>query len=155
MKPNYLLCAVIAMMMSWHANAMDDLDSPLATDSINWMYVLTSGNGSLSDTQLTVKLQGQVFAFTDRPLRQSSRITIQQFVSFWRTQNPLSFKSMPPNAVLTYTDADGSSSSQVLKLLKLEEAHLSGDTLILNVKYMNHPAPSAAKPIKNISLFVD
>ena len=49
-----------------------------------------------------------IFAFTDRPNREHKYISGDEFASYWNDyDDENSFKLDPPNAVLTWVDADG------------------------------------------------
>ena len=56
-----------------------------------------------------------IFAFTDRPNREHKYISGDEFASYWNDyDDENSFKLDPPNAVLTWVDADGVSEVEVV-----------------------------------------
>ncbi len=79
---------------------------------------------------------------------------MQQFVSFWHTENPLSFKTMPPNAVLTYADKVDGKNVQAMHLVRLNSARITGSEIVFTVEFSHHMKPPSGD-ISNVSLFID
>ena len=74
-------------------------------DKISWLFVQTAETAEVtSEDTLVMPVTREIFAFTDRPNRLHGYINAHEFVAFWDEGG--TFKADPPNAVLTWVDAD-------------------------------------------------
>ena len=80
-----------------------------------------------NSTTIVIPLTGDIFAFTDRPNREYKYISGDEFASYWNDyDDENSFKLDPPNAVLTWVDADGVEEVEVV----ITDAHFDGANII-------------------------
>ena len=89
-----------------------------------------------------------IFAFTDRPYRKHAYMTGEQFASLWADSGSDSFKTDPPNAVLTWVEGEDVKEAEVV----ITGASIDGNSITYNRKY------SATIPdgtLESVSLFVD
>ena len=89
-----------------------------------------------------------IFAFTDRPYRKHAYMTGEQFASLSADSGSDSFKTDPPNAVLTWVEAEDVKEAEVV----ITGASFDGNSITYNRKY------SAIVPVgtlNSVSLFVD
>ncbi|MGZ4708244.1 MAG: hypothetical protein ACXWBN_05835 [Acidimicrobiales bacterium] len=118
-------------------------------ETIEEMFVqLGSGVRSTSDTLTIEGVTPSTLYFSDRPERVVGHVTTEQFVDDW-SLGPNSFESDPPNAVLTFPEADGTLDDVVVEL---SSPHLSNDTLSYTIKVLEGSLPDAAGAC---SLFID
>ena len=74
-------------------------------DKISWLFVQTAETAEVtSEDTLVMPVTREIFAFTDRPNRLHGYINAHEVVAFWDEGG--TFKADPPNAVLTWVDAD-------------------------------------------------
>ena len=74
-------------------------------DKISWLFVQTAETAEVtSEDTLVMPVTREIFAFTDRPNRLHGYLNAHEFVAFWDEGG--TFKADPPNAVLTWVDAD-------------------------------------------------
>ena len=75
------------------------------TKAPTWLFVQTAETAEVtSEDTLVMPVTREIFAFTDRPNRLHGYINAHEFVAFWDEGG--TFKADPPNAVLTWVDAD-------------------------------------------------
>ena len=72
----------------------------------------------------------QIIQFTDRPVRESKYITLEQFASYYTTGSD-NFSSSPPNAVFT-TKING---KQVNLVIIMEQVRIKDNNLIVKLKF--------------------
>lgn len=97
---------------------------------------------------MIIPLTRDIFAFTDRPYRKHLYLNGKQYASLWSANENSSFKTDPPNAVLTWVDGD-----QVKEL----------EVIITNTTFNDGNLTYVIKDnsgivfgnIENVSLFVD
>jgi hypothetical protein len=85
--------------------------------------------------------------FTDRPERIAGNMKTTAFIPFWSTGKD-SFKSVPPNADISFVDGD--KVRQVI--VELQDPVLEGDNLSYTVKVLQGDMP--AKDV-DVSVFID
>ena len=118
-------------------------------ETIEEMFVqLGSGVRSTWDTLTIEGVTPSTLYFSDRPQRVVGHVTTEQFVNDWGL-GPNSFESDPPNAVLTFPEADGTLDDGVVQL---SFPSLSNDTLSYTIKVLEGSLPEAAGAC---SLFID
>jgi len=112
-----------------------------------WLFVHTAEEAQVTNnTTIVMPVTRDIFAFTDRPYRKHAYMTGEQFASLW--DEGASFKTDPPNAVLTWIDGEDVKEAEVV----ITGASFDGNTITYNRKY------SAIVPfgkLNSISLFVD
>jgi hypothetical protein len=78
-----------------------------AAKPAEWLFVHTAETVEMtSATTLVMPVSRDIFAFTDRPNRKHVYMEAHQFVKLWDEGEGDTFKSDPPNAVLTWVDSD-------------------------------------------------
>jgi hypothetical protein len=105
----------------------------------------------VSSTAQTLTLEGVMAStlyFSDRPERVVGHLTTDQFVDDWGL-GPNSFDSDPPNAVLSFPEADGSLDDVVVEL---SSPRLGGGSLTYSVEVLEGTLPPSAGPC---TLFID
>ena len=119
------------------------------TRPAEWLFVHTSPTAEMtSDTTLVMPVTREIFAFTDRPNRKHAYMTGEQFASIWANSGSDSFKTDPPNAVLTWVEGEDVKEAEVV----ITGASFDGKSITYNRKY------SAIVPVgtlNSVSLFVD
>ena len=97
-----------------------------------WLFVHTADSAQvLNNTTVSMPFTEDIFAFTDRPNREHKYISGDEFASYWNDyDDENSFKLDPPNAVLTWVDADGVSEVEVV----ITDAHFDGSNVIYTIE---------------------
>ena len=112
-----------------------------------WLFVHTAEEAQVTNnTTIVMPVTRDIFAFTDRPYRKHAYMTGEQFASLW--DEGASFKTDPPNAVLTWIDGEDVKEAEVV----ITGASFDGNSITYNRKY------SAIVPfgkLNSVSLFVD
>lgn len=125
-----------------------DVNSVVEADEIEALFVQTSHGMSFENGKLTLHtLAPTTLFFSDRPDRVTGHITSQEFVESW-DKGPDSFKSNPPNAVLSIFHPDMVSDIVV----ELKEPVLAGSQLAYTVEILDGEMPSSGGPS---ALFID
>ena len=102
-------------------------------DIADLLFVQTGGKTTLSNGELRLTgVNPHTLYFTDRPERIVGKVTTKDFVEHWATGDD-SFKSDPPNAVLT---ADNGNSAEEVTVV-LRNPRLDGDTLVYDVEVLS------------------
>jgi|APSaa5957512535_1039671.scaffolds.fasta_scaffold26078_2 surface protein len=117
---------------------------------VEWLYVHTAieANATNSNT-LVIPFTEDIFAFTDRPNREHKYISGDEFASYWNDyDDENSFKLDPPNAVLTWVDADGVEEVEVV----ITDADFDGNNVIYTIE---NTTITANQSFEEVSLFVD
>lgn len=118
-----------------------------AQESATWLFVLTGTAGQASGNALTVtEGDATVFGFTDRPMRNHSMTTTDEFVTLWATDGD--FAGSNPNAVLTYV-VDG---QPVEVEIVIDSAEATGSALTFGFQPVVGEIPAEFGPF---SIFVD
>ena len=100
MKPLLRSLAIAASLLFTGAAIAEE-----TKDKISWLFVQTAETAEVtSEDTLVMPVTREIFAFTDRPNRLHGYINAHEFVAFWDEGG--TFKADPPNAVLTWVDAD-------------------------------------------------
>lgn len=112
MKKLIATAVMVAASLSTVAIAADD-------DRVEWLFVhATNGTEVLDGNTLRIPVEREIFAFTDRPVRDHRYLNAHEFVSLWG-EGEDSFAADPPNAVLTWLE-DGRPREVEVELLGAE-----------------------------------
>ena len=100
MKPLLRSLAIAASLLFTGAAIAEE-----TKDKISWLFVQTAETAEVtSEDTLVMPVTREIFAFTDRPNRLHGYINAHEFALNWDEGG--TFKAEPPNAVLTWVDAD-------------------------------------------------
>jgi hypothetical protein len=114
-----------------------------------WLFVHTAEEAQvINTTTIVIPVTRDVFAFTDRPYRKHAYMTGEQFASMWADSSSNSFKTDPPNAVLTWVEGEDVKEAEVV----ITGASFDGNSITYNRKY-SATIPSGT--LKAVSLFLD
>jgi hypothetical protein len=123
------------------ARAADD-------DTAELLFVQTGGKFTLGGGELRLEdASPNTLYFTDRPERIVGKVTTKDFVDHWASGDD-SFKSDPPNAVLT---ADNGATAEEVTV-ELRNPRLDGAALVYDVKVLSGPDSLSGEWA---SLFID
>ncbi|MCL7407407.1 hypothetical protein MWN63_15650 [Paradonghicola geojensis] len=129
------------------------LAGAVAADEANdpeWLFVQTSSFFLIDHTTLTIPLEREIFAFTDRPYRLYGFMTPHEMAAIWDADEA-TYVDGPPNAVLTWV-ADGDVKEAEIELLNIDVAGL-GRGVSYDFSFMTgDELPSEGQ---NASLFID
>ncbi len=115
----------------------------------SFLFVHTAENAQVTNsTTIIMPLKRDIFAFTDRPLREHLYLNGKQYASLWSYNKANSFKTDPPNAVLTWVDGD------VIKELEVIITNTTYDGANITYTIKDNLGINVGK-IENVSLFVD
>ena len=139
----YLLLTVLIVACSTDDDNNNDLQK-------EWLYTHTSLEATATNsTTIVIPITDDIFAFTDRPNREHKYISGDEFTSYWNDYDDVnSFKLDPPNAVLTWVDADGVTEVEVV----ITDADFDGDNIIYTIE---NSTITANQSFEDVSLFVD
>jgi hypothetical protein len=114
-----------------------------------WLFVHTADEAQVTNnTTIVIPVTRDIFAFTDRPYRKHAYMTGEQFASSWAEAGSDSFKTDPPNAVLTWVEGEDVKEAEVV----ITGASIDGNSITYTLK---HPATVQFRNLKSVSLFVD
>jgi hypothetical protein len=113
-----------------------------------WLFVHTAEEAQVTNnTTIVMPVTRDVFAFTDRPYRKHAYMTGEQFASMWAKAGSDSFKTDPPNAVLTWVEGEDVKEAEVV----ITGASIDGNS----ITYTTNSHPNTVGTIKSVNLFVD
>jgi hypothetical protein len=113
-----------------------------------WLFVHTADEAQvINNTTIVMPVTRDVFAFTDRPYRKHAYMTGEQFASLWSKAGSNSFKTDPPNAVLTWVDGEDVKEAELV----ITGASFDGNS----ITYTTNSHRNTVGTIKSVSLFVD
>jgi hypothetical protein len=113
-----------------------------------WLFVHTADEAQVTNnTTIVMPVTRDIFAFTDRPYRKHAYMTGQQFASLWAKAGSNSFKTDPPNAVLTWVEGEDVKEAEVV----ITGASIDGNS----ITYTTNSHPNTVGTIKSVSMFVD
>ena len=113
-----------------------------------WLFVHTAEEAQVTNnTTIVMPVTRDVFAFTDRPYRKHAYITAEVFASLWAKAGSNSFKTDPPNAVLTWVDGEDVKEAEVV----ITGAQVAGGS----ITYTTNTLSNTVGTLKSVSLFVD
>ena len=143
----YLFLALLMLSCTTDDNNNVDNSNTLEKE---WLYTHTALEATAtSSTTIVMPFTEDIFAFTDRPNREHKYISGDEFASYWNDyDDENSFKLDPPNAVLTWVDADGVSEVEVV----ITDANFDGNNVIYTIE---NTTITANQSFEDVSLFVD
>ena len=146
-KLSYLFLALLILACTTDDNNNVDNSNTLEKE---WLYTHTALEATAtSSTTIVMPFTEDIFAFTDRPNREYKYISGDEFASYWNDyDDENSFKLDPPNAVLTWVDADGVSEVEVV----ITDANFDGNNVIYTIE---NTSITANQSFEEVSLFVD
>ena len=146
-KLSYLFLALLMLSCTTDDNNNVDNTNTLEKE---WLYTHTALEATAtSSTTLVIPFTADIFAFSDRPNREHKYISGGEFASYWNDyDDENSFKIDPPNAVLTWVDADGVSEVEVV----ITDANFDGNNVIYTIE---NTTITANQSFEDVSLFVD
>ena len=113
-----------------------------------WLFVHTADEAQVTNnTTIVMPVTRDIFAFTDRPYRKHAYMTGQQFASLWAKAGSNSFKTDPPNAVLTWVEGEDVKEAEVV----ITGAQVAGGS----ITYTTNTLSNTVGTLKSVSLFVD
>ena len=113
-----------------------------------WLFVHTAEEAQvINNTTIVMPVTRDIFAFTDRPYRKHAYMTGEQFASLWADSGSDSFKTDPPNAVLTWVEGEDVKEAEVV----ITGASIDGNS----ITYTTNSHPNTVGTIKSVSVFVD
>jgi hypothetical protein len=120
------------------------------TELVEEMFVQVAHGASASNGTLMLHDIGpSTLYFSDRPERVVGHMTTSEFVDEWGS-GPNSFAEDPPNAVLSFTEPDANSPSDVVVVLR--DPQLGQGDLGYSVEVLDGAIPASAGPC---TLFID
>jgi len=126
----------------------DDIEQQL--EEIEAMFVQVARGMTTEGDRVTLHgLAPATLFFSDRPQRVVGHLTAQQFVDEW-DKGENSFAADPPNAVLSFLDADGEAPEDAIVVIK--DPGLEGDRMSYTVQVLEGSLPAKAE---SCSLFID
>ena len=146
-KLSYLFLALLMLSCTTDDNNNVDNSNTLEKE---WLYTHTALEATAtSSNTIVMPFTEDIFAFTDRPNREHKYISGDEFASYWNDyDDENSFKLDPPNAVLTWVDADGVSEVEVV----ITDANFDGTNMIYTIE---NTTITANQTFEDVSLFVD
>ena len=117
------------------------------TDKVEMLFVQSATSGSSDGKTLTLNGVPSTLYFSDRPQRIAGHMQTDSFVAEW-AKGKDSFKSNPPNAVLSVLGENGVIDSTV----KLSNPQLKGDQISYQLEVLDGTPPMQ---FKSASLFID
>ena len=126
----------------------DDIEQQL--EEIEAMFVQVARGMTTDGDRVTLHgLAPATLFFSDRPQRVVGHLTAQQFIDEW-DKGENSFAADPPNAVLSFLDADGETPEDAIVVIK--DPGLEGDRMSYTVQVLEGSLPAKAE---SCSLFID
>ena len=112
-----------------------------------YLLVISGTSGSLKGDTLTLKGVPNVLYFSDRPNRIAGHKSLTDFVGYWNKSTE-SFKSDPPNAILSFMDGENVKNVEV----ELMSALAQDDSVSFKIRVLEGRMPDK---FEAASLFVD
>ncbi len=112
-----------------------------------YLFVISGTSGSLKGDTLTLNGVPSVIYFSDRPARKAGHISVTKFIDNWDNV-PESFKSDPPNAVLSILSENGTENI----VIELQNPSVEGNVISFKIKKLQG---TALKEFQESSLFID
>jgi hypothetical protein len=120
------------------------------TQLVEEMFVQLASGASASGGKLTLRnVSPSTLYFSDRPERVVGHMTTEDFVGDWAT-GPDSFAEDPPNAVLSFIEADANTPSDAVVVLR--DPQMAEPDLDYSIEVLEGEMPASAGPC---TLFID
>ena len=146
MRPLVRSLAVAASLLCTDAAIAEETKAP------TWLFVQTAETAEVtSEDTLVMPVTREIFAFTDRPNRLHGYLNAHEFALNWDEGG--TFKADPPNAVLTWVDAD-KKVHEAEVILSGAEVRMQGRAIAYAVGEAG-PKTWALGSINAVSLFID
>ena len=123
-----------------------------------WLFVHTAEEAQvINNTTIVMPATRDIFAFTDRPYRKHAYMTGEKFASLWADSGSDSFKTDPPNAVLTWVEGEDVKEAEVVVTgASLDSKSMTYTVMGINIQqegmaYREHKGYT----INNVSVFFD
>ena len=147
MKPLLRSIAIAASLLFTGAAIAEE-----TKDKISWLFVQTAETAEVtSEDTLVMPVTRKIFAFTDRPNRLHDYVNGHEFALNWSEGG--TFKADPPNAVLTWVDAD-KKVHEAEVILTGAEVRMQGRAIAYELEVEGDKS-LALGPISRVSLFID
>ena len=123
--------------------------------SISYLFSCVFNNGSFQRNQtggfLTMNKSDtqSIIQFSDRPFRDSTNITFEDFVSLFITSGVDSFKEDPPNGVLTHSE------DQTTYIIRLSSTNNEKTTATFNLELLPNETHNLSNVSGRMNFFVD
>jgi hypothetical protein len=130
-------------------------NSAIAEDAKNveWLAVHTSETAEMtSSTTFVMSAAREIFAFSDRPNREYAHLNAYEFEMLWDGSEGGGFKSIPPNAVITWPQGDEMNEAEVI--ITNTRVISYGREIELSIELLTGSIPSGVE-LQNVSLFID
>ena len=125
----------------------DDIEKEL--EAMSAMFVQTAHGMSFDGVSVTLHgLAPATLFFSDRPEHVVGHLSTREFVELWE-EGENTFEEDPPNAVLSFLDADDEIEDAIFVL---REPSLEGDAITYKVAVLEGSVPRSSK---SCSLFID
>ena len=150
MKKLLLLSALFLLTFTPESTIAQNLTrSKTKKSDKSFLFVHTAESAQvINNTTIIMPLKRDIFAFTDRPNREHYWLNGEQYASLWSSNNTNSFKTDPPNAVLTWVNGD------VVNELEVVITNTTYDGANITYSIKDNLRINVGK-IENVSLFVD
>lgn len=146
MKLRYVFTALLAALGLMGLASTSFAEAP-ETDDVQMLFVQSTTGGSYDGKTLTLNSVPSTTYFSDRPNRIVGHMGTASFVDQW-AKGKDSFKTDPPNAVLSVLAEDGINDS----VIELSSPQLKGDRISYQVKLLDGKPPMK---FTTASLFID
>jgi len=146
MTVRYVITTLLATVGLMGLAATASAEVP-KTDDVQLLFVQSATSGAYDGKTLTLNGLSSTIYFADRPKRVVGHMETGSFVEQW-SKGKDSFKTDPPNAVLSILGNDGVGDSVV----ELSDPQIKGDRISYQVKLLNGKPP---KQFDSASLFID
>lgn len=146
MKSYLSIALFTCSLMSNSATAED-------AKNVQWLAVHTSETAEMtSSTTLVMSAAKEILAFSDRPNREYAHLNAHEFEMLWDGSESGGFKSIPPNAVITWPQGGEMNEAEVI--ITNARVISNGREIELSIELLEGSIPSGVE-LQNVSLFVD
>ena len=105
-----------------------------AKDPVSWLFLVNAKSVAIEGNKLILSnVKPNVVAFSDRPFRKAEYISATTLSNLWKdSRSAESFKKDPPNAVIVASNANGTSSKDMV--VELTGAQYANNKLTFTFK---------------------
>jgi len=123
-----------------------------AKDPVSWLFLVNAKSVAIEGNKLILSnVKPNVVAFSDRPFRKAKYISAITLSKLWQdSRSADSFKKDPPNAVIVASNANGTSSKDMV--VELTSAQYSDNKLTFTFKTLKGDLDGVTN---EPSLFID